>query len=91
MPYRRAHRIILNYTITMSRRWRVALAVVGLLLVCLSVAALAYAVMPVDRTREQYRPEPTLFAPPQSKILGEPIAQEGPTPNWTVYWQEARV
>ena len=64
----------------MSRRWRVVLAGVGLLLVCISLAALIYALTPVDRTREQYRPEPTLFAPPQSYNLDEPKAM--PLATW---------
>jgi len=67
----------------MSRRWRVALAVVGLLLVCLSVAALVYALTPVDRTREQYRPDPTLFSPPQSYRLEPPAAL-----SWAIWLEE---
>ena len=74
----------------MSRRWRLALAVVGLLLVCLSLVALVYALTPVDRTREQYRPEPTLFAPPLSKISGEPLAQHWLLPDYTAYWRGAQ-
>jgi hypothetical protein len=50
----------------MSRRARIALAVIGLAMICLSAAALAYALAPVDKTREQFRPAPTLFAPPIS-------------------------
>ena len=60
------------------------LAVMGLLLVCLSLAALVYALMPVERTQEQYRPAPTLFAPPQSKNLDESVTQDR-----AAYWQEA--
>jgi hypothetical protein len=69
----------------MTRRWRVGLAVVGVLLVCLSVAALAYALAPVDRTREQFRPAPTLFAPPQSKIDCEPMVLDE-SPCWLEVW-----
>lgn len=56
----------------MSRRTRIVLALLGLLVVCLSVTALVYALSPVDKTREQYRPPATLFAPPQSKLLSLP-------------------
>ncbi len=59
----------------MSRRWRVALAVVGLLILVLSLAALVYALTPVDRTQEQFRPEPTLFSPPQSYNQDIPAIQ----------------
>ena len=66
----------------MSKRWRVVLAVAGLVVMCLSLAALVYALTPVDRTREQFRPAPTLFSPPQSYHLDQPA------PDWTSAWWE---
>jgi hypothetical protein len=59
------------------------LAVVGLLLVCLSVAALVYALTPVDKTREQYRLEPTLFSPPQSYRVEPPAGSD-----WAIWPKE---
>lgn len=50
----------------MSPRWRVVLAVVGLVLVALSLVALAYALWPVEPTLERQPLLPTLFVPPQS-------------------------
>lgn len=50
----------------MSQRGRIVLAVIGLLLLCLSALALMYALSPVDKLREQFRPAPTLFVPPLS-------------------------
>jgi hypothetical protein len=58
-----AARIILS---GMSSRWRVRLAVIGLVLIVLSLAALAYALWPVENVLEQERLAPTFFAPPQS-------------------------
>jgi hypothetical protein len=55
-------------------RWRVVLAVAGLIVALVSVAVIAYAFWPLQPIREQFRPAPTLFAPPQSVILGEPWA-----------------
>jgi len=55
-------------------RWRVALAFVGLLLVLASVAVIAYAFWPLPPLTEQFRPAPTLFAPPQSALMGKPWA-----------------
>jgi len=37
----------------MSTRWKVLLAIAGVALVCLSCAAIAYAVWPLDSVREQ--------------------------------------
>jgi type II secretory pathway component PulL len=48
----------------MSQRWRLTLALVGLIVVMLSLAALAYAMWPIETTSEQFRPAPTLFTPP---------------------------
>jgi hypothetical protein len=43
----------LNYTIRMSRRWRALLAVAGAVLLCVSCAAIVYAVWPLVSVREQ--------------------------------------
>ena len=45
------------------------LAIVGLGLVLLSCAALAYAFAPAQRATEQIPVAPTLFAPPQSLTI----------------------
>lgn len=50
----------------MSSRWRVRLALIGLIVMVLSLAALAYALWPVENVLERYPLAPTLFAPPQS-------------------------
>jgi hypothetical protein len=42
-----------NYTIRMSNRSRVFLAIAGVALVCLSCAAIAYTVWPLTSVREQ--------------------------------------
>ncbi len=52
----------------MPPRARLALAVVGLIIVCLSCVALAYAVRPLEHVSEQAPVAPTLFAPPQSFV-----------------------
>ncbi|MEK7324814.1 MAG: hypothetical protein AAB217_06105 [Chloroflexota bacterium] len=52
----------------MSTRARVALAVIGLLFICISCAALVYAVRPLERVSEQAPVAPTLFSPPQSFV-----------------------
>jgi hypothetical protein len=44
------------------------LAVIGLVMLCLSAAVLAYALWPRDVSTEQFRPAPTLFAPPESAL-----------------------
>ena len=62
----------------MTRRWRIALAVIGLLIVCLSVAVLVYVFAPIDKEREQFRPSPTLFAPPQSNLFAPPPSEAAP-------------
>ena len=49
----------------MSRRMRIVLAVIGTVLVLLSLVVLAYAVWPGSTTREQYRLSPTVFVQPQ--------------------------
>ena len=53
----------------MSRRLRLTLAVVGLLLVALSLALLAYALWPLPSNVEHHPLAPTLFVPPQSFAL----------------------
>lgn len=50
----------------MSRRWRIALALIGVALILLALAALAYALWPLDPAVEQRPVPPTLFAPPQT-------------------------
>ena len=50
----------------MRLRWRLALALAGLMLVVCSLAVLAYVIWPIQPIKEQFRPAPTLFAPPQS-------------------------
>ena len=42
-----------NYTIRMSKRWRVFLAIAGAALICVSCAAIAYALWPLASIREQ--------------------------------------
>jgi hypothetical protein len=48
----------------MSRRLRLALALLGLVILCLAATALLYALWPVETLRDQLRLDPTLFAPP---------------------------
>ena len=48
----------------MSLRTRIALALLGALLIVLAAAALWYSLEPLGTVSEQYRPAPTLFAPP---------------------------
>ena len=55
----------------MNLRWRVGLALAGLVLVLLSLAAMGYVVWPLRPTSEQFRPAPTLFALPQSSVVWE--------------------
>lgn len=52
----------------MSTRARVALAVIGLLFICISCVALVYAVRPLEHVSEQSPLAPTLFSPPQSFV-----------------------
>lgn len=52
----------------MSLRLRITLALAGLLLICLSLAALTYTLWPIEKTSEQFQLSPTLFAPPQSWV-----------------------
>jgi hypothetical protein len=49
-----------------SLRWRQTLALVGLALIIFALAAVAYAAWPIDSSQEQFRPAPTLFAPPEA-------------------------
>lgn len=48
----------------MTQRWRFVLALMGLIVIVFSLAALTYAMWPIETTREQFRPAPTLFTPP---------------------------
>ncbi len=51
----------------MSLRWRVTLAVIGLVLILMAAAAIAYVAWPLRQDREDFRPAPTLFAPPAAE------------------------
>ena len=42
-----------NYTIRMSKRWRVYFAVAGAVLICFSCAAILYAFWPLSSLHEQ--------------------------------------
>jgi len=53
-----------NYTIGMRLRTRILLALIGLMLVCLSCIAAAYLLWPLDKQRVQDPVAPTLFIPP---------------------------
>lgn len=48
----------------MSRRVRLMLALLGLIIAALSAVVLVYAVWPVDTLRDQVQLSPTVFAPP---------------------------
>ena len=54
-----------------SLRWRQTLALIGLALIVFALAAVAYAAWPIDSSKEQFRPAPTLFAPPEALALVE--------------------
>ena len=47
-----------------SLRWRLALALVGLTLLCLAAASVVYRWWPLGTEQDDFRPAPTLFAPP---------------------------
>ena len=49
----------------MTRRRRVVLFLIGLLLIGIAVAALLYALPPTEMIQEQATLAPTLFVPPQ--------------------------
>jgi hypothetical protein len=53
----------------MSLRLRVILAGLGLSLLCLAAVTLVYRWWPLGVTREDFRPAPTLFAPPEGYAL----------------------
>jgi hypothetical protein len=53
----------------MSTRWRVGLAIIGLIVMGLSLAALVYALWPVESLLDRQPLAPTLFAPPQSWLI----------------------
>ncbi len=48
----------------MSRRLRLTLAVIGLIIAILAASALLYALWPVDTLRDQGHLVPSLFIPP---------------------------
>ena len=48
----------------MTIRWRLTLLILGLTIVCVSLAALVYAAWPLELLREQTPLAPTLFTPP---------------------------
>ncbi len=52
----------------MSHRWRLTLALIGLALVLLAAAAIAYVAWPLRLNREDFQPAPTLFAPPAAHL-----------------------
>jgi hypothetical protein len=58
----------------MQLRWRLVVALAGLVLVLSSLALLAYVLWPLPPVKEQFRPAPTLFAPPQSLLIEAPWA-----------------
>jgi hypothetical protein len=49
-----------------SLRSRLILALVGLTLFCLAATTVAYRWWPLPVTRQDFRPPPTLFAPPEA-------------------------
>lgn len=49
----------------MSPRARAILAIVGIIIIVIALAALVYAFAPTQSVREQIPIAPTLFAPPQ--------------------------
>jgi hypothetical protein len=55
--------------VAMVLRWRVALALAGLVLVLVSLAVMAYVFWPFQPLRQQFQPPPTLFVPPQSAVV----------------------
>jgi hypothetical protein len=55
---------------SLAPRTRVLLAVLGVMLILLSLLALSYAFGGTERVREQEVPEPTWFVPPQSQFEG---------------------
>jgi hypothetical protein len=55
-----------------SLRWRLSLALLGLALICLAATALVYRLWPLGVTREDFRPPPTLFAPPDANAAVSP-------------------
>jgi hypothetical protein len=48
----------------MSLRWRIPLAVIGLMLICLACAIGVYLFAPLETLRVQITVAPTVFAPP---------------------------
>lgn len=56
------------YTIGVSRNVRLLLAFAGLILICLSLCVLAYALAPLQIMTDRATVAPTLFVPPQSAV-----------------------
>jgi hypothetical protein len=54
--------------VDVSLRWRVALAVLGLIVCFAAASTLIYGWWPLGVTREDFRPAPTLFAPPEARL-----------------------
>lgn len=57
------------YTIRMSRRVRVVLAIAGLVIVLCSLVTLGFAFGPIQHLSDQATVAPTMFAPPQSAVV----------------------
>jgi hypothetical protein len=55
-----------------SLRWRLSLALLGLSLFCLAATTVVYRLWPIGVNREDFRPPPTLFAPPEAKVTVVP-------------------
>lgn len=52
----------------LSQRLRLMFLIIGLLLIMLSIGALAYAWLPKERQQERQELAPTWFVPPQSEL-----------------------
>ena len=59
----------MRWEVCVSHRIRIALALAGLIVIILSLVALAYAFWPIEPTSEQFLPDPTLLVPPQSALV----------------------
>ena len=58
----------------MSLRLRLSLALLGLGLFCLAATTVVYRLWPMGVNREDFRPAPTLFAPPAGSTSGSEAA-----------------
>ncbi len=54
----------------MSHRLRLALAILGLIVLLVAIAAIVYVAWPMQTAREQLPVAPTLFAPPATAVEG---------------------